>query len=86
MERLHNLADRIRQAGGETLPIEADVTNEAQASVMVARALQEYGRLDILLAVAGVGVAAPFQNTHPAEYRQMVDVNILGLLYPTQQA
>jgi NADP-dependent 3-hydroxy acid dehydrogenase YdfG len=81
MQRLNDLATRVREAGGKALPIEADVTDEAQASAMVRRVLDECGRLDLLLNVAGVGVAAPFQNTTSAEYRAMVDVNILGLLY-----
>ena len=81
MQRLNDLAARIREAGGEALPIEADVTDEAQASAMVERVLDEFGRLDLLLNVADVGVAAPFHNTTSAEYRAMVDVNILGLLY-----
>jgi NADP-dependent 3-hydroxy acid dehydrogenase YdfG len=81
MQRLHDLATRIREGGGKALPIEADVTDETQASAMVRRVLEECGRLDMLLNVAGVGVAAPFQNTTSAEYRAMVDVNILGLLY-----
>jgi len=53
---------------------------------MVARALRDLGRLDMLLLIAGVGVAAPFQNTTTAEYRQMIDVNFLGLLYPIHAA
>ena len=81
VQRLNDLADRICQAGGEALPIAADVTDEAVASAMVQRVLQHFGRLDMLLNVAGVGVAAPFQNTTSAEYRAMVDVNVLGLLY-----
>jgi NADP-dependent 3-hydroxy acid dehydrogenase YdfG len=86
LERLTQLAERIRQAGGRALPVEADVTDEAQAAGMVHRVAQETGRLDMLLCIAGVGVAAPFQNTTTAEYRQMVDVNILGMLYPIHAA
>ena len=86
VQRLNDLAARVRESGGEVLPIEADVADEAQASGMVARVLQDFGRLDMLLNVAGVGVAAPFQNTTTAEYRQMVDVNILGLLYAINAA
>ncbi|TPL35532.1 SDR family NAD(P)-dependent oxidoreductase [Mesorhizobium sp. B2-4-8] len=86
MQRLIDLADRIRQSGGEARPIEADVTNETQASNMVRDTLEAFGRLDLLLNVAGIGVAAPFQNTTTAEYRQMVDVNFLGLLYPIHAA
>src|SRR5882724_9465857 len=86
VQRLNDLAERIRHDGGEALPIETDVTDEAQAARMVQRVLQAFGRLDLLANIAGVGVAAPFQNTTSAEYRQMVDVNILGLLYPIQAA
>jgi NADP-dependent 3-hydroxy acid dehydrogenase YdfG len=86
VHRLNDLANRIRHCGGEALPIEADVTDEAQASAMVRRTLEAFGRLDMLLNIAGVGVAAPFQNTTTAEYRQMVEVNFLGLLYPIHAA
>jgi len=86
MERLRELAERVRQLGGEALPIETDIADETQVSAMVERTLQHFGRLDMLLAVAGVGVAAPFQNTTTAEYRQMLDVNVLGLLYSVNAA
>src|SRR5882724_8209890 len=86
VQRLNDLAERIRHDGGEALPIETDVTDEAQATGMVQRVLQAFGRLDLLANIAGVGVAAPFHNTTSAEYRQMVDVNILGLLYPIHAA
>jgi NADP-dependent 3-hydroxy acid dehydrogenase YdfG len=85
-ERLDMLARRIRSDGGEALAIEADVSSEAEASAMVVRAQKEFGRLDILINAAGVGVAAPFQNTTTAEYRTMVDVNVLGLLYAIHAA
>ena len=86
IDRLSELANRIRREGGEALPIEADVSDEGQSTAMVARALRDLGRLDMLLLIAGVGVAAPFQNTTTAEYRQMIDVNFLGLLYPIHAA
>src|SRR3981081_15481 len=59
-QRLNDLANRIRQRGGDALPIEADVTKEAQACSMVQRALQCFGRLALLIKCAGVGVAAHF--------------------------
>jgi NADP-dependent 3-hydroxy acid dehydrogenase YdfG len=86
LARLDALADRIRAMGGNVLPIETDVTDEAQVGNMVERAVGSFGRLDLLLAIAGVGVAAPFHNTTTAEYREMVDVNILGTLYPIHAA
>ena len=83
---LDTLADRIRAMGGNVLPIETDVTDETQVGNMVERTVGSFGRLDLLLAIAGVGVAAPFHNTTTAEYREMVDVNILGTLYPIHAA
>ena len=85
-QRLDDLAKRIHDTGGEVLVIEADITDEEQATAMVSRVLESYGRLDMLFNVAGVGVAAPFQNTTTSEYRAMVDINILGLLYTINAA
>ena len=85
-QRLDDLATRIRDNGGEALAIEADITDESQAAAMVRRVLEDYGRLDMLFNVAGVGVGAPFQNTTTGEYREMVDINILGLLYAINAA
>ncbi|MBY5346562.1 SDR family oxidoreductase [Rhizobium leguminosarum] len=84
MPRLEALAERIRERGGEVLPIEADVSDEAQAAAMVQRTIGDFGSLDMLLCVAGVD--APFRNTTTAEYREMVEVNFLGLLYPIHAA
>jgi NAD(P)-dependent dehydrogenase (short-subunit alcohol dehydrogenase family) len=53
LQRLNDLAERIHQAGGDALPIQADVTDEAQATAMVEHVLREAGRLDLLLNVAG---------------------------------
>lgn len=85
-DRLRDLVDRIDAAGGEALAIAVDVTDEAQVETMIAKVIENYGRIDILLAIAGIGVAAPFDNTTPAEYRQMMEVNFLGLLYPIHAA
>src|SRR5262245_20675416 len=86
LARLDDLAERIRAIGAKVLPIETDVADETQVRAMVERAIETFGHLDLLLTIAGVGVAAPFHNTTTAEYREMVDVNILGTLYPIHAA
>jgi NADP-dependent 3-hydroxy acid dehydrogenase YdfG len=86
VRHMNDLADSIRQGGGGVLAIEADVTEEVQAASMVQRTLEEFGQMDMLVNVAGMGAAAPFQNTTTAEYRQMVDINILGLLHSIHAA
>jgi hypothetical protein len=78
VQRLNDLADRIRQAGGDALPIEADVTHEAQASAMVERVLRENGRLDLLLNIAGMGVAARSRTRPPRNIARWSTSTFLG--------
>src|SRR3712207_3628989 len=50
------LADRIRAAGGEALYLHQDVTDEARWAEVVAETEQRHGRLDILVANAGIAI------------------------------
>ena len=86
VDRLDALVSKIRQSGGSARAVETDVSDEAAAERMVSVALEAYGRLDVLVCAAGVGVAAPFADTLSDEYRQMVDVNLMGFLYSLKAA
>ena len=46
-------AEELRQAGAKVLPLAVDLTNEAQVHQMVERAMGEYGKIDILVNLAG---------------------------------
>ncbi len=81
VDRLASLADRIREAGGKTLVVAADVTEEAQAREAVARTVAELGRLDTLINNAGVMLLGPAVDAPIDEWKRMVDLNVLGLLY-----
>jgi NADP-dependent 3-hydroxy acid dehydrogenase YdfG len=52
--RLENLAERIRAAGGTALILEADITEEQQAYKAIESTVQELGRLDTLVNNAGL--------------------------------
>src|SRR5579859_3253110 len=58
-DRLEALAAGIGQAGGEAMPLVADVTDEQQVQEMVRRAQQQWGRLDILVNSAGLMLLGP---------------------------
>jgi NADP-dependent 3-hydroxy acid dehydrogenase YdfG len=85
-DRLTELAERIRLAGGEALAVVTDVTQEGDVRALGVQAIGTFGQIDILVSAAGIGVAAPFQNTTSEEYRRMVDINILGTLYAINAA
>jgi NADP-dependent 3-hydroxy acid dehydrogenase YdfG len=77
-ERLEDLAERI---DGDSLVIEADVTDREQAQGAVERAASELGRLDIVVNNAGVMLLGPVQDAPLEEWERMLDVNVSGLLY-----
>ena len=80
-DRLETLAADIRGQGGTALVIEADITDEQQATGAVERTVAELGRLDTLINNAGVMLLGPAAQAPLSEWQRMVDLNVLGLLY-----
>lgn len=85
-DRLDELASRIVSEGGRAVAIAADIGDEEQAKAMVETANAELGGLDCVVNNAGLMLLGPLQGADPAEWRQMIDVNLLGLLYTTHYA
>jgi NADP-dependent 3-hydroxy acid dehydrogenase YdfG len=85
-DRLDELAGRINDGGGTAVAIESDITDEEQAKNLVETAHSELGGLDTLVNNAGVMLLGPLQGADPSEWRQMIEVNCLGLLYCTHYA
>jgi NADP-dependent 3-hydroxy acid dehydrogenase YdfG len=85
-DRIEALADRIREGGGEAVAIETDVGDEQQANDFVNGTRDQLGGVDILVNNAGVMLLGPVIGADTEQWRQMVDVNVLGLLYCTHAA
>jgi NADP-dependent 3-hydroxy acid dehydrogenase YdfG len=82
-DRLEKLAQQISETGGKALQIIADVTDEAQVRQMVDKAQAELGRVDILVNNAGVMLLGPIDGADTEDWRRMVNLNVLGLMYAT---
>jgi NADP-dependent 3-hydroxy acid dehydrogenase YdfG len=80
-DRLEALSQRIHDDRGRAIPIEADVSDRAQAEAAVARTVSELGRLDILINNAGLMLLGPAVDADIDEWRRMLDVNVDGVLY-----
>jgi NADP-dependent 3-hydroxy acid dehydrogenase YdfG len=85
-QRLEELAREIAAEGGRALVIEADITDQAQATAAVKRAADDFGGLDIVVNNAGVMLLGPAVDAPTEEWTRMVEVNMLGLLYVAHAA
>ena len=85
-DRLEALVERIEGEGGTAVALPADVGDENEARAFVTGAHERLGRLDILVNNAGVMLLGPVEGADTDDWRRMVDVNVLGLLYCTHAA
>lgn len=83
LDRLEDLARRIRDNSGNALAIALDVAEEEQVKEAIETIQSELGRIDILVNNAGVMLLSAVDGADTKEWRQMVDVNLLGLMYAT---
>ena len=72
------LCDRIHQDGGRAVAVQGDVSAEAEVEAMLDRCVAELGRIDILVANAGIQQDAPVTEMTLGEWQRVLDVNLTG--------
>ena len=80
-DRIESLASELAGQGGKALAVKADVTNRDQVKSLVDKAVQTFGRVDVMLNNAGLMPLAPLEQLKVDEWNQMIDVNLKGVLY-----
>jgi NADP-dependent 3-hydroxy acid dehydrogenase YdfG len=85
-DRIEELAARINADGGQAVAIETDVSDEAGARAFVEGARDQLGGLHGLVNNAGLMLLGPVEGADTDQWRRMIDVNCLGLLYCTHAA
>ena len=82
-QRLNDLVERY---GGQVSTACLDVSNEAAAKAAAAKAVDVFGRLDVLVNNAGYGDTAPFEQVSSERFRDLIETNFFGVVYMTRAA
>ncbi len=77
VEKLRTLAEEL---GPETLVVPTDVTVKADVTGMVAKTLEQFGRIDVLFANAGIYIPGQVAEGDPDAWANLMDINIDGVL------
>jgi len=86
-------SEKVAQAKAKLLTITphvdglaGDVSDEAFTQELVRFAMERFGRLDILVNNAGIAAGGLFKDTQGHAFRKVIDINLLGSVYPTLAA
>jgi NADP-dependent 3-hydroxy acid dehydrogenase YdfG len=79
--RIDAVVQEISAAGGKAIGLATDVTKRAQVEALIQKAVDGFGRVDVLLNNAGIMPIAPIEALKVEEWDRQIDVNIKGLLY-----
>jgi NAD(P)-dependent dehydrogenase (short-subunit alcohol dehydrogenase family) len=85
-ERLEETATAVRALGRRALCVPGDVSDPLQCTDAVAAAMDQFGRLDVLVNNAGVGTATPATRETPEQFRSVIDLNLNGAYWAAQAA
>lgn len=85
-EAAEKTAAEARALGVDALVARCDVTNSAEVDGVVDAALEKWGRIDIVVSNAGVGIAKPMTETTDADYARVFDLNVRGFVALTRAA
>ena len=72
------VAEAVRGSGGRAVAAHADVTRTADMSALAALAMREFGRLDVLVTCAGLGLSGLLSEQDEHDWLRVVDVNLNG--------
>ena len=76
----------VEKLGHSALAVETDVTDPSACQAAVRAGVEEFGHLDVLVNNAGLGTAVPALRETPEQFRQVIDVNLLGAYWMAQAA
>jgi NAD(P)-dependent dehydrogenase (short-subunit alcohol dehydrogenase family) len=81
---LDSVVEEIEKQGVRALGITADISERKQVQDMIDKVLAEFGRIDFLVANAGINIRSPFLEVKEEDWHQILSVNLSGVFYCCQ--
>ena len=85
IERLRDSLKEVRRASPASAMIGCDVSDAEQVQGMVSKIIADYGKIDVLVNNAGIGMRRPFSETDLKTIEDIIRVNYLGAVYCTKE-
>jgi NAD(P)-dependent dehydrogenase (short-subunit alcohol dehydrogenase family) len=86
-EELQETVGEIKNNDGQAIPVVADISKPDQMQQAVQQIVDQWGRLDIIFANAGInGVWAPLEELEPEEWDKTLDINLKGTFLTVKYA
>jgi 3-hydroxybutyrate dehydrogenase len=79
-------AAELNREGGQAIALPVDVTNEVQVDAAVARVVENFGRIDVLVSNAGVQIVAPLEDFAFADWQRVLAIHLDGAFLCTRAA
>jgi NAD(P)-dependent dehydrogenase (short-subunit alcohol dehydrogenase family) len=86
MEQIESVANEITSARGKAIAIRADMAEEGDIRSLFDQVNERFGRLDVLVNNAGVGLFGPVAEFSAADFDRVVSVNLRGTFLCCRQA
>jgi NAD(P)-dependent dehydrogenase (short-subunit alcohol dehydrogenase family) len=83
---LLEVAAECEVAGGRALVVPTDVTDEGAVKELARSAIENFGRIDVWVNNAAVGVFGRFEETPPEVYRRVIETDLFGTIYGARAA
>ena len=85
-ENLVAVAEVIKGFGQDALPVKTDVSKKEDAKNLIDKALEKFGKIDVLVNNAGISMRAMFDDMDISVFEKVMNINFMGTVYCTRYA
>ncbi|MEO9200712.1 MAG: glucose 1-dehydrogenase [Antricoccus sp.] len=86
LDRVQATAASVQELGRRAIAVQTDVSNPQDCERFAQAAIEQLGRIDVLINNAGIGTAAPMTRENPEDFRRVIEVNLNGAYWMSQSA